>query len=453
MSERVEQTSQTSGEGEPGETGDRARGEANSRNAEGAAQDGHVPPCGPLATGVNSTAAGQPALPPSGAAPSFLQDRFTAPQRRMLAWAYLSRVIQGPSRTFQQLVAQFGPEQIAEVVWGQARLPEQLRKRTQARAHIDTAEQDLNTVHAMGGRLVTPDADEWPGWKLLPFNNIDGEETCAPLALWAVGSGRLAELAERGVAVVGTRAASGYGEHVTAEIAGDLALEGWTIVSGAAMGIDGAAHRAALGVKGNTVAALACGIDQVYPPGHGRLLQSIAQRGLVVSEYSPGTPPQRHRFLARNRLVAGLADSVVVVEAGARSGARNTAKWARLLGRPVLAVPGPVTSASSVGCHNMIQRGEALLAANAVQVAEMSGPMGVEEEDDSASARRTDALSGDARLVYEALPAQGASTVSEVSEESGVAVAAARGALAMLELEGLASSGELGWSRTLAKAA
>ncbi|MDJ0109764.1 DNA-processing protein DprA, partial [Rhodococcus erythropolis] len=240
-----------------------------------------------------------------------------------------------------------------------------------------------------------------------------------------------------------------YGEHVTAEIAGDLAVDGWTVISGAAFGIDGAAHRAALGVGGNTLAVLACGVDRAYPSGHARLLKQIASSGAVISEYPPGTTPAKFRFLARNRLVAALSDGVVVVEAGWRSGARNTANWARKLGRPVMAVPGPVTSASSTGCHRMIREGEAQLVSNAVDVVEASGPFGVgDSAEDAAATRDIDALRGNSRLVYEALPGTGSRSTRELSEESGLLITQVRATLPLLELEGFASSDSSGWFRT-----
>lgn len=367
---------------------------------------------------------------------------------RAAAWAYLSQVAQGPCAPLVELVRAVGPEEAARAVRG-AQLPEVLRARTQARRHLDTAERDLALVERLGGRLLTPDDEDWPEWKLLAFDGVEpraDRESAPPLALWVLGGGSVAGLTERAVAVVGTRAASGYGEHATSQFVDDLAGEGWTVVSGAAYGIDGAAHRAALAAGTPTVAVLACGVDRAYPAGHGRLLREIAKEGLVVSEYAPGTPPARYRFLARNRLVAALANAVLVVEAGARSGARNTAAWAARLGRPVLAVPGPVTSAASVGCHRMIRDGEARLAARAADVAEAAGPIEVGEPE-SGPARRLDGLSARAAQVYEAFPASGSVGVRELSEGSGLPLNSVRGALPVLEMSGLIDSDETGWFR------
>jgi DNA processing protein len=168
------------------------------------------------------------------------------------------------------------------------------------------------------------------------------------------------------LAIVGARAATAYGTHVAAEIAADLASQDWAIISGAAYGIDAAAHGGALAVSGCTIAVLACGPDIAYPREHRRLLAAVAARGAVISEYPPGRRPDRMRFLTRNRIIAALAlGGTIVVEAAARSGTLTTARHASDLGRPLIAVPGPVTSASSAGCHALIREQRATLITSA----------------------------------------------------------------------------------------
>ncbi|MGA9870531.1 MAG: DNA-processing protein DprA [Rhodococcus sp. (in: high G+C Gram-positive bacteria)] len=371
----------------------------------------------------------------------------TAHDPRHLAWAYLSRVAQGPHRALSDFACQAGPEEARKAVQRGA-----LGERLQVRSHIDTAAADLDLVASLGGRLATPDDEDWPMWRFLAFDGAgmpEGVDHCAPSALWVLGRTPVADLVSRAVAIVGTRAASAYGEHVTAEIAGDLAVDGWTIVSGAAFGIDAAAHRAALGVGGTTAAVLACGVDRAYPSGHSRLLQRIADSGAVISEYAPGTTPAKHRFLSRNRVVAAFGSAVVVVEAGWRSGARNTAAWAHKLGRPVLAVPGPVTSASSKGCHRMIREGEARLVADAHDVVAESGPAEDIGEGRPSMFRDIDALSDNALLVYEALPASGTRSPRELSELSSLPITKVRSVLPLLELEGFVGSDETGWFRSV----
>ena len=286
----------------------------------------------------------------------------TADERR-LAWVYLSRVVEGPCAALSALIESVGVLEAARVV-RECELPQPLRAPTEKRRGTDMAARDLDRIERIGGRVVTPDDPEWPGWRLLGLSQLDAErdlDGAVPLVLWVRGPRSLLESSERALAVVGARASTGYGDRVTGEIAGDFAAQGWTIVSGAAFGIDAMAHRAALAVGGSTIAVLACGVDRPYPAQHERLLAQIAETGLVVSEYPPGTIAHRQRFLARSRLLAALTDGVLVVDAGLRSGARNTVTWSRRLGRPALAVPGPVTSAASAGCHRMIREGEAVL--------------------------------------------------------------------------------------------
>ncbi|WP_083874518.1 DNA-processing protein DprA [Nocardia paucivorans] len=371
----------------------------------------------------------------------------TATDERRLAWAYLSRVVLGPCPPLSALIDSVGVVEAARAVRERA-LPEALRRPTARRRGVDLAEQDLERIAALGGRLITPDDPEWPAWRILGLSRLDPRqdaEGAVPLALWARGPGSLSELTERALAVVGARCSTGYGDRVTGEIAGDLAARGWTIVSGAAFGIDGMAHRAALAVGGTTLAVLACGVDRPYPAQHDRLIAEIAASGLVISEYPPGVTARKHHFLARNRLVAALADGVLVVEAGLRSGARNTVKWARRLGRPTLAVPGPVHSAASVGCHRMIRDGEALLVADAMDVLAETAPLHLPFSATPTS--DTDRSTGDAALVHAALPTLGGRQPHELCAPTGLPLATVRAALSELELAGLVAVGTAGWYR------
>lgn len=363
------------------------------------------------------------------------------------SWAYLSRVAEPPCAPLVELVAAEGPVRAAERVRRGA-VPAPVLRATVARRDHDQAAADLAAAAASGARLLTPDDDHWPRWALLALRG-GPDALVAPLALWVRGAGRLDELAERSVAVVGTRAATGYGDLVAAEFGAELAEAGFTVVSGAAFGIDAAAHRGCLAAGGPTVAVLACGIDRAYPAAHTGLLGRIAEAGLVVSEYPPGVPPGRHRFLARNRLIAALGQGAVVVEAGVRSGTRNTAAAARLQGRVVMAVPGPVTSATSVGCNAMLRGAEALAVTSAADVVESVGRLGA----DLVAAPRapvlpTDGLDTDQLRVHEALPPIGARAAGWLAVESGVALERVRSVLPELELRGLARCGEDGWSRS-----
>ncbi|KAF0847849.1 DNA-processing protein DprA [Nocardia caishijiensis] len=367
---------------------------------------------------------------------------------RRLAWVYLSRVVQGPCAPLSALIASVGVCEAARAV-REHELPAALRGPTAARRDIDSAARDLETMRRIGGRVITPDDDEWPQWRMLGLDQLDTDrdrEAAVPLVLWARGPLSLRSASERAVAVVGSRCSSGYGMQVAGDIACELAGRGWTIVSGAAFGIDAAAHRAALAVGGPTVAVLACGVDRPYPAQHDRLLGAIADSGLVVSEYPPGVAAQKHQFLARNRLIATLGDGVLVVEAGLRSGARNTVKWARRLGRPAMAVPGPVGSASSAGCHRMIREGEALLVTRAEDVIEEAGPLRLPVGDDAADPGHH--LRGAEAEVYAALPAIGSRQPRELAQQSGLELATVRAVLPSLELADLVGCDSDGWFRT-----
>lgn len=185
-----------------------------------------------------------------------------------------------------------------------------------------------------------------------------------PLALWAQGNlDLLADLPRRSVAVVGSRAATSYGERVATEWSHQLAQSGVVVVSGGAYGIDAAAHRGALASgTGRTVIVSAGGLDRPYPAGNQGLFERVAEAGgLVLSEAAPGRGPTRARFLVRNRVIAALSGGTVVVEAARRSGSINTAEWCRTLARPLMAAPGPVTSATSTGVHELIRGGAGLV--------------------------------------------------------------------------------------------
>ena len=363
------------------------------------------------------------------------------------AWAYLARVAEPPGTAVAALVTELGAMAAAAAIANRSvpRGFEEALTVTEARAGADCAAQDLEAAARVGARLVLPDDEEWPGWQLLALARAgtrarEGE----PLALWVRGPHRLDEVAAESVAVVGARAASSYGEGVAARLSGELCDRGWSVTSGGAFGIDGAAHRASLLAGGRTTAVLACGIDRTYPTAHTRLLTEIAERGLLVSEYPPGTTAAKHRFITRNRLVAALSEAIVVVEAGKRSGAANTAAWARRLGRPVGAFPGPVTSATSVGCHRLIADDLAQLVFNTDTVVSMVRPDGGGDPG-RGSERDTDTLPEEQRRVHDAIPRRGLVTVDEIAYAAGLGVPAVRSALASMEIAGLVCGAGGGW--------
>jgi DNA processing protein len=346
------------------------------------------------------------------------------------------------------MVRRHGPVDVAERVRTGA-LEGAIAARVEARRHIDCAAEDLDVLSRMGGRLVTADDDDWPLLAFRAFNGAtDRPRADEPLVLWAVGPARLIEVADRAAAIVGTRASTAYGEHVAADFAAGLANRDAAVVSGGAFGIDGAAHRAALAAEGVTVAVLAGGVDVPYPSGHAALLERIRDQGLLVSEYPPGQRPARHRFLTRNRLVAALAGATVVVEAGARSGAANTAAWARSLGRAVCAVPGPVTSSASVGCHALL-RGSAHLVTRTEDVIELIGHAGELAPEEQRPTSPLDGLADTDKRVYDALPRRGARTVDEIAVAAGLPPTQVLGPLTVLELSGLVVCRDGRWKLAL----
>ena len=294
-------------------------------------------------------------------------------------------------------------------------------------------------------RLLLATDALWP-------NSLDDLEQHAPLALWWRGvPGALAAL-PNSIALVGARAATGYGEHIAMEASAGLVDRGFAIVSGAAYGIDGMAHRAALASDGTTVAFLAGGVDRFYPSGHDSLLTRIVATGAVVSELPCGAAPTKWRFLQRNRLIAAASAATVVLEAGWRSGSLNTAGHASALGRPLGAVPGPITSPTSAGCHRLIREFAAVCVTNPTEMAELVGERSIQVPLDWPD---TDAGPGpiprtsDQVRVFDALSGRSPRTVGDLARRAGLSTAAVRGALGGLDLDGAAQEREAGWVRRL----
>lgn len=316
-------------------------------------------------------------------------------------------------------------------------------KRWRPRVSSPTALLSLRQAARFGASLLVPSDPDWP-------SGVDDLGVHSPLALWARGDRTLLGRLDRSIAIVGARAATGYGEHVTVEASAGLVDRGFTIVSGAAYGIDGIAHRAALASSGFTVAFLAGGVDRFYPAGHEALLTRIVERGVVVSEVPCGTAPTRWRFLQRNRLIAAASRATVVVEAGWRSGSLNTAHHAQTLGRPIGAVPGPVTSAASAGCHMLLREGPVICVTGPDDMAELV-PLDPTLFDDRAvvpvrpsAAARPDPTGTRIRLL-DAVSERSGRTVDKIAEISGLAPDRIRAELGLLELEGLVRERPAGW--------
>jgi DNA processing protein len=305
-------------------------------------------------------------------------------------------------------------------------------------------ESELAAAARLGARLVCPGDEEWPA----ALDDLAGVGLDC-FGLWVRGPLRLAELCERAVAVVGTRAATEYGVTIAADLAAELSERGWTVVSGLAYGIDAAAHRGSLAGGGPTIAVLACGVDVAYPKAHRGLYESVIADGAAVSEHPPGAAPQRTRFLVRNRLIAALSQGTVVVEAAPRSGARSTARHAGELFRHVMAVPGPITSSASAGCHQLLRdRPDTVLVTKADEVLELVGPMGQLAERVSGPVRRRDLLGPAVSRVLDAVPVRRPARAERIAATAGMRREAVAAGLAALAASGHVEQAEDGWRMT-----
>lgn len=308
------------------------------------------------------------------------------------------------------------------------------RARARWRPRMGDVRPAFQAARRCGARLITPADPEWP-------HRVDDLGVHAPVCFWVRGEAAQLAAPHGAVAIVGARAASGYGQDVAMELAAGMSADGVAVVSGAAYGIDGAAHRAALAAGGPTTAVLAGGIDRPYPAGHTDLLDRIAQVGVMAAEVPCGTTPTKWRFLSRNRLIAAMSDATVVVEAGWRSGSLNTAYHAGDLGRPLGAVPGPVTNATSQGCHRLLREAQAVCITGVSDLKELAG---YATPDAPASG---DGHTDDLTRIRDALSVRTSRSTEDVARRSGMAPAEAGALLALLALEPDVVRDGDGWRR------
>ncbi|MEU7821030.1 DNA-processing protein DprA [Catellatospora sp. NPDC049133] len=353
----------------------------------------------------------------------------------------LGSLVEPGSRRLYELVTAYGPvEALDRLAAGHESGPlaEAAELRLNGRPHAELAERLRERAERLGVRVLTPESGEWPA-RLADLRHIsvDGpntidRDTYPPHCLWLRGPHRLDDAVERSVAMVGARANTVYGTHAATELGYGLADRGWTVVSGGAYGIDAVAHRAALAAGGLTVAVLACGVDRPYPQSNSNLFDQIAEEGLLISEWPPGTAPFKVRFLVRNRVIAALSRGTVLVEAAARSGARQTLRRARQLRRAAMAVPGPVTSELSVGCHEELRREPhepVRLVSTVEQVLEEVGGIGELAPVPRGAARPQDVLDPMEKQLVDAVPRRGGAYAEQIAADAGVSL---RGALAIL---------------------
>lgn len=404
-------------------------------------------------TGQDTTRMGQPI---TGFGPA--TDRADPMRRTRLARVALTWLAEPGTRAVHQMVARHGPVgALDRLLAGEApdqKLLTAVRARRTSGDPWEVAHDAMERTERLGARLVTPEDDEWPSRvraldRLRPAatdRRVD-RESAPPLCVWVRGGPPLATALDRSVAVVGSRAASSYGIHVATEFGHGLAARGWTVVSGGAFGIDAAAHRGALHADGLTVAVLACGIDRPYPVGNTALFDRVAETGLLISEWMPGAEPLRPRFLIRNRLIAAATLGTVLVEAAARSGATQTARRALALGRRAMVVPGPVTSAMSVGAHELLrEREEARLVTCVPHVLEEVGRIGADLAPlPRAPERARDLLDDESALILESVPRRGGAGVDVLAARAGLDVRTTLRKLSLLEEAGLLQRREDGY--------
>jgi DNA processing protein len=388
----------------------------------------------------------------------------------LIARAYLSRVAEPASIPVWDWVRRHGPLAAAASIRS-GDVPLEVAAATSARRLSADPESDLDAAMRHGMRLIVPESEAWPHFALAPLEAValvrlrsyrsgaerhrDGGEPIPPLALWVKGAAEVTTTAVRSVAIVGSRASTAYGEHVTAELAYGLASREVDVVSGGAYGIDAVAHRGALAAGGGTVIVSAGGLDRPYPAGNASLYDRVGETGLLVSESPPGSAPQRHRFLSRNRLIAALSSATIVVEAAARSGALNTARHCQVLGRSLMVVPGPVTSPMSAGCHALLRRDvePARLVTSVDDVLEIVGSAGegllatptVALVDGGDLRDVLDRLDPIAKRVFDGMPVRRPAREDEIARRCGVSSVEVIRALPALRMAGLIESTDEGF--------
>lgn len=385
----------------------------------------------------------------------------------LTSWAYLSRVIEGPSTHLQELLrAGRDADEIARGIRHRASWLGPLLASTERRYDWDRPEEDLEQAHSLGYALLTPEAPGWPGARIeesfvrgafASRENMDNPiaDAAAPHALWVRGAHNVRELCEQSVAFVGTRAATAYGHQATQDLVTSIATHRYTVISGGAIGIDTVAHEAALAARTPTVVVAACGPGVTYPRRNERLFERIvAAGGSVITEYPPGVTPDRHRFLTRNRLVAGLSLGSVVVEAAFRSGALNTLKWARYFNRQAMAVPGSILGAGSLGANLAIRNGSATMVLNGDQIHAQLGALGTAEGEEQLelayAADPIQQLSHNELRIFDATPphdTQGREA-EDIAASAGMSTGLTVHLLMELERRGLVLRNRRQWSRT-----
>lgn len=381
------------------------------------------------------------------------------------SWAYLSRVVEGPSHHIQVLLrVGKSADEIAEGVRTRATWIGGLLSQTENRFTWDRPAEDLEFAADLGYTLLTPESPQWPAEAIqcsfgrqqtgAAGKTSHQPDGIAPHALWVAGNTNLAGLFAQSVGVVGTRHATKYGHMASKDLVAGLGGHNYTVVSGGALGIDTVAHTTAMDVNTPTVVVAACGPGEHYPRSNKALFERVvATGGALMTEYPPAVTPDRHRFLTRNRLVAALTLGTVLVEAPFRSGALNTLKWVNAFNRTAMAVPGPVTDAQSLGANLAIQNNEAEMVLNAGQIHEQLSAVGEYSAEEQMEMQYppsvTQQLSRNELRIYDALPPAGRTgrEAEAVAADAGLSIALTVHILMDLSKRGLVERDKRVWSR------
>lgn len=351
----------------------------------------------------------------------------------------------GPSKSLQLIIVRSKPEELLQALVKAGHVVDSDSEKKLLKDLADGIEKwiprlsfqnllNLLQLHAsVGGKIIFENEAEWPAG-LLDLG------VHRPRMLWYRGNRSAIASASKSISIVGSRACSSYGEKTTHEMVSAVASAGVTVISGGAYGIDAAAHRAALALGTPTIAILAGGLDTLYPRGNTQLLDRIIAEGALLSEVAPTVTPSKWRFLQRNRLIAASAQSTLVVEAGFKSGARNTATHAASLQRQVFAIPGQINAPASQGCNLLIANKIAELIQGPADLLEMAGFADLQQDFE---------LYGLGALETRALDAVGFSPMgtAEIAQLAGLTSNEVRFALATLQLSGLLIQQGSKWMR------
>ena len=284
----------------------------------------------------------------------------------LLARAQLFAAIEGGSVPWNEEILKFGPIEVRDrLIHGDYSAAGKVRERLK----LNSGGEVLAEIVKADAFILTPEDVDWPQ----SLNDL----AAPPIALRIKGQRENLALLENSISIVGTRNPTSYGLRIAGDFGVGVADHEWAVVSGGAIGIDAAAHKGCLVGEGITVAILGGGFNKNYPATHERLFAEICESGILISEVMPDVPAIPHRFLTRNRLIAGLSKATVVVEAAFRSGSLRTARDAAEIFRPVMAVPGPINAPTSEGCHRLIVERVAELVTSVSEIMELVKPINI----------------------------------------------------------------------------